>query len=165
MKSLLLLRHARPAPNSPTGRDFDRTLTDAGRDEARRVGQLLRQKEIEPDAVLCSPAARARETADLVCEAAGLSTRTRFDARIYEASLEELLHILSEAEDGVETLLLVGHNPGLAELLTLITGESAGMSPATLARIELDIDAWSKLRAAEQGRLVLVVPPETSSGY
>lgn len=164
MKSLLLLRHARPSPNSPTGRDFDRTLTDAGREEARRVGQLLRQKEIKPETIISSPAARARETADLACEAAGLSTRTRFAARIYEASLEELLQIVSEAEDDVETLLLVGHNPGLAELIVHLTGESAAVSPATLARIELDIDAWDKVHHAA-GRLAFIVPPETSSGY
>lgn len=165
MKSLLLLRHARPTPASPTGRDFDRPLADVGRADAQSVGQLLRQKEIKPEVVLSSPAARARETAHLVCEAAGLSTETRFDERIYEASLEQLLQVVSEAEDGVETLLLVGHNPGLAELLALLTGESAGMSPATLARIELDIDAWSKLRSSERGRLVFIMPPETSSGY
>ncbi|HLL71775.1 MAG TPA: histidine phosphatase family protein [Pyrinomonadaceae bacterium] len=162
MKSLLLLRHARPAPNSPRARDFDRTLTDVGREQARRVGQLLREKEIEPEAIISSPAARARETADLVCEAAGLSTQTRFDARIYEASLEELLHIVSEAEDGIETLLLVGHNPGLAELIARLTGESAAMSPATLARIELDIAAWDEVHHAD-GRLAFVAPPETSS--
>jgi phosphohistidine phosphatase len=164
MKTLLLLRHARPASTSPNGRDFDRPLTDVGRAAARRVGQLLRQKEIKPEVVFSSPAARARETADLVCEAAGLSTQIRFDARIYEASSEELLQIVSEAEDGAETLLLVGHNPGLAELIALLTGESAGMSPATLARIDLDIDAWSTLRAAPQrGRLVFVLPPEASA--
>ena len=164
MKSLLLLRHARPSPNSPTGRDFDRTLTDVGREEARRVGQFLRQKEIEPEAIISSPAARASETADLVCEAAGLSPQTRFDARIYEASLEELLQIASEAEDGVETLLLVGHNPGLAELIARLTGESAAMSPATLAHIELDIDAWDKVHHAA-GRLAFVAPPDMSSRH
>lgn len=159
MKTLLLLRHARPTSTSPTGRDFDRPLTDVGRADARRVGQLLRHKEIKPEVVISSPAVRARETADLVCEAAGLSTQTRFDARIYEASLEELLQLVSEAEDGVETLLLVGHNPGLAELIARLTGENIAMSPATLARIELDIDSWNELNAAEQGRLVFALPP------
>lgn len=158
MKSLLLLRHARPTQTSPNGRDFDRPLLDLGRADARRVGQLLRQREIKPEVVLSSPAVRARETADLVCEAAALSVRTRFDARIYEASLEELLQIVSEAEDGVETLLLVGHNPGLAELIARLTGESLAMSPATLARIELDIAAWGEVHHAA-GQLAFVLSP------
>ncbi|HYP01162.1 MAG TPA: histidine phosphatase family protein [Pyrinomonadaceae bacterium] len=158
MKTLLLLRHARPAPTSPTGRDFDRPLAEEGRADARRVGQFLRQKEIKPEIVLSSPAARARETADLVCEAAELSTQARLDARIYEASLEELLQIISEAEDGVETLLLVGHNPGLAELIALLTGKSEAVSPATLTRIELDIDAWGDAHNAA-GRLAFSLPP------
>jgi phosphohistidine phosphatase len=162
MKTLLLLRHARPTPNSPTGQDFDRPLVEQGRADASHVGQFLRQKEIKPEVVLSSPAVRARETANLVCEAAGLSTDIRFDARIYEASLEELLQIVSEAEDDVRTLLLVGHNPGLAELIVSLTGESVAMSPATLARIELDINAWSELHAAAQGRLTLLLPPDAS---
>ena len=166
MKTLLLLRHARPSPNSPTGRDFERPLVEEGRIAASRVGQLLRQKEIKPEAVLSSHAVRARETAELVCEAAGLSTHIRFDARIYEASLEGLLQVVSEAEDGVETLLLVGHNPGLSELIARLTGEGTGMSPATLARIELDINAWGELRAAEQkARLAFVLPPEAPPGH
>ncbi|HJR09750.1 MAG TPA: histidine phosphatase family protein [Pyrinomonadaceae bacterium] len=165
MKSLLLLRHARPSATSPTGRDIDRPLVEEGRAAASHVGQLLRQKQIKPEVVLSSPAVRARETAELVSEAAGLATQTRFDARIYEASLEELLQIVSEAEDGVETLLLVGHNPGLAELLASLTGESAAMSPATLARIELDINAWSELRASQAGRLVFIQPPDASPGH
>jgi phosphohistidine phosphatase len=158
MKSLLLLRHARPTTTSPTGHDFDRPLADVGRADASHVGRLLRQKEIEPEVVVSSPAARARETAGLVCEAAGLSVQTRFDARIYEASLEELLQIVSEAEDGAETLLIVGHNPGLAELIARLTGASLAVSPATLARIELDIDAWGDVQHAA-GRLAFALPP------
>jgi len=58
-------------------------------------------------------------------------------------------------------LLIVGHNPGLAELITRLTGAAASVPPATLARIELDIEAWGEVRAAGgAGRLVFALPPE-----
>ena len=158
MKTLLLLRHAQTSPASPTGRDFDRPLVEAGRRAASLVGQLLRRKQLAPAVVISSPALRARETSGLACEAAQLSARTRFDKRIYEASVEQLLAVVSEVEDGAETMLIVGHNPGLQELLAHLTGEHAPMLPATLARIDLDIDAWDELRAAQAGRLIFALP-------
>jgi len=161
MKTLLLLRHARPAPSSPTGRDFDRTLADEGRADARLVGQMLRRSALTPDVVVCSPAARARETIALVAEAAQLSAPTRFDARIFDATVELLLEVISEVEDGAGVLLLVGHNPGLAELILHLTGESASVSPGTLARVELDIAGWGDLRrgARRAGRLAFALAP------
>ena len=163
MKTLLLLRHARPTRTSPTGRDFDRPLTVEGRAESRLVGQLLRRRQLAPDAIICSTAARARETAGGVIEAAGLATPTLFHERIYEASVEHLIELIAEAGANVEMLLIVGHNPGLEELLERLTGEHAPMLPATLARIDLNIHAWDELRrAARQGRLLYALSPQAT---
>jgi phosphohistidine phosphatase len=162
MKTLLLLRHAKTSSGSPTGRDFDRPLVEAGREAAQSVGQLLRHRRLTPAVVLCSPAARARETAERVIEAASFSTRLLFDERIYEASVEQLIELISEVSaDETETLLVVGHNPGLEELLARLTGTHAPMRPATLARIDLDIDAWNELRTpttAAAGQLIFALP-------
>jgi phosphohistidine phosphatase len=168
MKTLLLLRHAKPSAGSPTGRDFDRPLIEAGREAAQSVGQLLRLRRLTPEVVLCSPAARARETAEHVITAASFSTRLLFEERIYEASVERLLELISEvSEDEAETLLVVGHNPGLGELLTHLTGAHAPMFPSTLARIDLDIDTWNELRAtdtaATSGQLIFALSPEGKS--
>lgn len=164
MKTLLLLRHAKPSSGSPTGRDFDRPLVEAGREAAQMVGQLLRRRRLTPAVVLCSPATRARETAEHMIEAASFNVRLLFDERIYEASVERLIEIISEvSQDGTDMLLLVGHNPGLGELITRLTGAHAPMLPATLARIDLDIEAWDELRAATAtavGQLIFALPPE-----
>jgi phosphohistidine phosphatase len=160
MKTLLLLRHAKPNRLSPTGRDFDRALADEGRADALLVGRFLRRSELTPGVVICSPAARARETAAHVIEAAELTARLLFDDRIYEASVEQLLEVVSEAGDDADVALVVGHNPGLQELLARLTGESAPVSPATLARIDLDVEAWGKLRHAAQGQLVFAQLPQ-----
>jgi len=164
MKTLLLLRHARPSQVSPTGRDFDRPLAEEGRADALLVGQLLRRRQLRPDPVICSPALRALQTADQVIEAARLTTRLLFYDRIYEASAEQLIEVVSEAAGDAELILVVGHNPGLQELLYRLTGERAAVTPATLARIDLDIDAWDKLSAA-RGRLVFALSAQASVGH
>jgi phosphohistidine phosphatase len=163
MKTLLLLRHARPTRISPTGRDFDRPLTVEGRAESRLVGQLLRRRQLTPDAIICSTAARARETAGGVIEAAGFATPLLFHERIYEASVEQLIELVSEAAAGAEMLLVVGHNPGLEELVERLTGEHAPMLPATLARIDLNIQTWDELRrAARHGQLLFALSPQAT---
>lgn len=168
MKTLLLLRHAQPSLNSPTGRDFDRPLIDEGRAAALFVGQLLRQRQLKPDIILCSPAARAHQTADHVIAAARFHSPLHFHDSIYEASAEGLIELIAGVvEEGAGMILVVGHNPGLHELLTRLTGDyNTPMLPATLARIDLDIDAWDKLRAAAagEGRLVFALPPEAARG-
>jgi phosphohistidine phosphatase len=160
MKTLLLLRHAQPAQTSPTGRDFDRPLIASGRTEAALVGHFLARRKLTPATAISSPAARARETAALVVEAARLfTTTTRFDERLYNADTGRILEVVSEVEAEVETVLVVGHNPGLAELIAHLTGESKRVSPATLACLCLDIKEWGEVLTAT-GRLAFALPPE-----
>ncbi len=144
MRELLLLRHAEAMQAGPDGRDAERPLSVHGEAQARAAGTWLAEQGAEPGAVLCSPARRAQMTADAVCRA--LHARTpRFLPSIYQATPGELLSLIeNHAPDG-DQVLLVGHNPGLEQLLALLTeGRSAGargMSPAALAWIELDDDA------------------------
>lgn len=159
MKTLLLLRHAKPSPTNSTGNDHDRPLVAEGRAQASRVGHILQQQKLTPDRIICSTAVRARETLALVSEAASLTAGPRFDARLYNADTGHILDVVSEVENEVGTVLVVGHNPGLAELITLLTGERKSMSPATLARLDLDTDAWRKVRAGLRGRLAFALSP------
>jgi phosphohistidine phosphatase len=159
MKRLLLLRHAKSSWDDPRLADFDRPLNDRGLRAAPLVGRFIRERKIKPDLVLSSPAERARRTAELITEAAQLSAPTRYDERIYEATVPRLLEVVSQIEDEVEELLLVGHNPGMEELLETLTGERRGMPTAALARIILDVEKWGRLRPGA-GRLELHVRPK-----
>src|SRR6266550_5763363 len=100
MKTLFLLRHAKAVSSSAGLRDFDRSLSDQGREQAERLGKYLQQQNIGPDLVLCSTALRARETTELVLTAAGFTCEVRYDLRIYEASVQQLLEVISEIEEG-----------------------------------------------------------------
>jgi len=156
MKMLYLLRHAKSSWKDPEQRDFDRPLNGRGREAAPLVGRLIRQRKLPVDLLLSSPAARARETAALVKESAGLSAELLFDERIYEADAARLLEVVTQAAEPADALLLVGHNPGLEELLTFLTGEERNMPTAALACVALDVEKWGEVRA-RAGRLEWLV--------
>ena len=152
MKTLHLMRHAKSSWKDPGLQDFDRPLNGRGREAAPLVGQFILKKKIRPDLILSSTAERARQTAALIIESAELATELRFDERIYEADAARLLDVVSQIDESFGVALLVGHNPGMEDLLETLTGEKQGMPTAALARIILDVEKWSKARE-RAGRL------------
>ena len=158
MKNLFLLRHARAVSSRDGLRDFDRFLSDQGRKQAERVGKYLKKHNICPDLVLSSTAPRARETTELVLEAAERMSEVRNDQRIYEASAQQLLEVVSEIEEDKNEVLLVGHNPGVEELLQRLTGRFESMGTGTLAKIAIGASEWAKA-AAEKGDLSWLFKP------
>jgi len=159
MKNLFLLRHARAVSSGDGLRDFDRSLSDQGRKQAERVGKYLKEQNIGPDLVLSSTALRARETGELLLTAAGCISEVRYDQRIYEASRQQLLEVVSEIEDGKNEVLLVGHNPGIEELLRQLTGRFESMGTCTLAKIATGASQWAEA-AAEKGDLNWLFKPQ-----
>lgn len=159
MKTLLLLRHAKSSWSNPSLRDFDRPLNERGLKAAPLIGQLLLKRQIQPGLVLSSPAERARQTALFVAEAAQFATAPRFDESIYEASALALLEIISQIDDHVAQAMIVGHNPGMEELLMILTGETRRMPTAALAFISLNVEKWSEVREGT-GRLEWLVKPK-----
>jgi len=158
MKTLLLLRHAKAADAAAGQSDFDRVLKDRGRDQARAIGKFIKDRALNVDLVLCSAAARAKETAELLMTAAGLNTERRDEPRIYEAGSLQLFDLIVNLTDSAESVLLVGHNPSLEDLVHLLTDRNAQMGTCSLARIEIDAAAWSD--AEVSGKLDWVVRPE-----
>jgi len=149
MKLLWLLRHASAERGSP---DEMRRLTSRGEEEAHRASERWAETTEFPDLVLCSPARRARATAEIVTGSFDVAPECRIDASLYLASPGTILRALASTEASCRALLLVGHNPGLADLadhLALSGGSAArklrehGFPPCALARFDLDIDDWA----------------------
>jgi len=163
MKSLLLLRHAKSSWKDSSLPDIERPLKKRGKKTSPAVGKLMRERELAPDLVLCSPARRTRDTLELVLKKAKLEAEPVFDDRLYAASASELLAVLAQVEDGVDQVLLVGHNPGLEDLLELLTGERETLPTAALARVALDLPGWSEVGEGK-GRLEWVVRPRELEG-
>ena len=156
MKKLLLLRHAKSSWEDTSLPDFERPLNERGLRAAPLVGEFMRKQRLRPDMVLCSPAKRTRETIALVLETAGITTELRYDERIYEASVMRLLEIVSQIDDDKMEVMLVGHNPGMENLLERLTGETERMPTAALALITLNAEKWSEAEA-QGGRLERLV--------
>ncbi|NUS44757.1 MAG: histidine phosphatase family protein [Mycobacteriaceae bacterium] len=108
MRTLILMRHGKSG--YPDGvADHDRPLAERGRREAGLAGEWLRAHHPDIDAVLCSTAARTRET----LEATGVTAPAAFEAGIYEASPHTLIDLVRLVDDSVHTLLVIGHSPGM----------------------------------------------------
>lgn len=158
MKQLFLLRHAKSSWDNPNLSDFDRPLNDRGQKAAPKMGKAIVEKQVIPDIILCSPAKRTLETARLVIESSKLKTDITFEKRIYDASTRTLLEILKAQDSEISTILLIGHNPGMSDLLTKLTGESEHFPTAALAKIQLKIQTWKGIKDGA-GKLSWILRP------
>lgn len=167
MRRLLLLRHAK-SDWSKGVLDADRPLASRGRDAAPRMGAYLRDEQLFPDLALVSPARRARETWDLVRPALG-EVEMRFEPRIYEAPVERLLAVVREVEPAIRTLLMIGHNPGLADMAKRLVGHGDRYAFARLAQkyptaglavIDFATEDWAGMGLGE-GRIDRFVTPKS----
>lgn len=143
MRELILLRHAHAEPAANGQADIDRPLSPHGLAEAEAAGRWLLEQKLVPDRVLCSPARRTRETLEAVLERTGY-VEQRLEERIYDAAPGTLAALLDEQRE-VERLLVVGHNPGLEQLVALMhsgqSGDYRGMPPASVAVLSLPVEA------------------------
>lgn len=149
-RRVLIVRHAQAAREPPGGGpDKARPLSDHGEHEARLAGGRLQARGVTPHLILSSPAARAASTARLIAE------RLRFDAAaiqyelaIYNASRTTLLELLSDTDDAISLVIIVGHNPGLSELAsTLSTEPVAGLPTCGIVGLTMpELQDWASLR-------------------
>ena len=154
MKTLLVLRHAKSSWNDSALGDHERPLNERGRRDGPRMGQLIREYGLIPDVVISSDAVRARLTAQAVAEAARYSGEILLDERLYLASPADILLLLQTVRENAATIMIVGHNPGLEELVEQLTGERQDLPTAALAQIVLPIDRWRDLTSATRGTLM-----------
>ncbi|MEU3747807.1 MULTISPECIES: SixA phosphatase family protein [Streptomyces] len=124
-RRLVVLRHAKSAWPEDVP-DRDRPLGPRGLRDAPAAGRFLAETGVLPDLVLCSPARRARHTWDLAAAELESPPPVRHDPRLYGADAEDLLDVLHGVPDGTGTLLLVGHNPGLEDLVLLLAADGVG---------------------------------------
>jgi phosphohistidine phosphatase len=150
-KTLLVLRHGK-SDWSTGHEDFHRPLVDRGRFGSQKMGALIKHRKLVPDAVLSSPAERARETTTEACKAMGVALKkVRWDERVYAAPVEDLLAALADCPKGAQRVMLVGHNPGLEELIDYLSAGSLdtpadGKVLPTSALAELAmIEDWATL--------------------
>lgn len=153
MKRLTLLRHAKSGWDDPVARDFDRPLNRRGERAAVLIGTFARNEAMNFDHLVASPAVRVKETLDNFLDGYGRRIEPLWDRRIYLASSMTLLDVVHDISDGAEDALMVGHNPGLEDLiLDLVPTEGdTGLRDlveekfptASLAVLEFPVDRWA----------------------
>jgi len=162
MKQLWILRHGKAAEKGPGSADRQRPLAEEGREQSREAGEFLRNRGATLDRVVCSSALRTKETAEAVLAAGRYQVPLELTDRVYEAGGSELLKFLRGLKDSDSSVLLVGHMPGLGELLSLLVTEQDDPAlvfrPGTLALVLVDIDRWAKAGEGK-GALAILLPP------
>lgn len=165
-RRLVLLRHAKSA--WPEVADHERPLAKRGRRDAPKVGRWLGSSDYLPDAVVCSTALRARETWDLASAELppDLLPAVRYEPRVYEASVLGLLMLVREFDPAWRTVIVVGHNPGLAELTVGLAGQDSDRPPAfpTAFVAVLGLPgSWAEAAPGEADLLAFTIPAELGS--
>lgn len=155
-RTLILLRHAKAARPQETP-DVARPLAERGRRDATAVGCWLRKQALRIDLVICSPAVRAVQTWDLAAAQLDAIPQVRHDEWLYGASAEDLLTATQELPRKASTAVLVGHNPGLEDFLTLLTSAAERLKTSTIAVITTPV-SWEQARAGPWTLETLATP-------
>lgn len=145
-RTLILLRHAK-SDWSGGEADIDRSLNPRGQRQAPDAGSWLAEHFPTIDLAIVSPATRARATWALASAELSHSPEARVDDRAYAASVNDLLQIVRELPDDLQNVILVAHNPGLEDLVSVLTGENITLSTSALAVLGVP-GAWAELEAS-----------------
>ncbi|MFT7641222.1 MAG: phosphohistidine phosphatase [Pirellulaceae bacterium] len=154
MKTLLVLRHAKSSWSNPGQSDHERPLNKRGRAAAPRMGQLLVEQQIIPELIICSTAERARQTGDLLADACKFSGNLVHETQLYLAPPSAYIEQLQQMDDAIQSVMVIGHNPGLEDLVGFFCDDPNFVMPtAALAELHLEIDEWRKLGIRTHAKL------------
>jgi len=154
LKTLLILRHAKSSWKDNNLADHDRPLKARGKRDAPRMGSLIKNENLIPNFILSSTAKRTQDTIELVAEACSYDGKIKFRRDLYNAWTSDLIDILRGLKSKHKCVMIVGHNPGLEELLYVLTGEEEWLPTSALAQIKLPINRWNNLDDETEGKLI-----------
>lgn len=154
MKNLILMRHAKSSWGDVSLPDHERPLNQRGKRDAPRMGNHLREQGISLDAILSSTAVRARATAEGFLQEYTFEGQVIYVDDLYHADPETIISILNKLPAGIDTVMVIAHNPGLDNFLEMVCDECGHMTTASVALIKYPIEKWIDLRPSIAGQLV-----------
>jgi phosphohistidine phosphatase len=146
-RHLYVLRHAKSSWDDPFLSDAERPLNNRGRAATETLRRHFADIGLTIDLVLCSPAQRTRETWDRVAGGVRGEPQVRYPSNVYGATGRELLELVRQVPDDMTALLIVGHNPGVEELLTILAGPPGPVPTSAFATLEIS-GGWAGLDRA-----------------
>ncbi len=154
MKTLLLLRHGKSSWKDTHLADQERPLSKRGQRDSHTMGHLLLDRELVPQVVLSSSAKRTAQTAEILCEDCREIGPVHLLDELYLAEPAAYLDVLHTLPEGIERVMVIGHNPGLEALLLTLGRRIEAMPTAALAHLALPISSWAELTQETEGELV-----------
>ncbi|MFN8322958.1 MAG: histidine phosphatase family protein [Chitinophagales bacterium] len=160
-RELVLIRHTKSSWANFNMRDFDRPLKKDRINDALDMGQHLKEQGLKPDLIICSPAVRTRQTAELFCDKLGYSfDQIVLDMRLYESSAAEYRQVISEVDLAIKTLVVIGHNPSITDFFNQLMDPNLDEVPTTgVIWLEFDGESW-EIKNSTNGRLKKLLWPK-----
>jgi phosphohistidine phosphatase len=164
VRTIILLRHGKSSWSDPTLADLDRPLAPRGERASRRIAKYIRRKKLRPALVLCSPSLRTRQTLEAIESSLGKRSVVELEPQLYAASEGGLLQRLQALPESVDSVMLIGHNPGLHELARTLASRGAELPrleefpTGALATLVVDSDSWAALGPGDAELVDYVVP-------
>lgn len=153
MKTVLILRHAKSSWDNMHQQDHERPLNQRGKRAAPRMGQLILEQQLTPDTIISSTAQRARETVEAVASNCDFPGEIVYNDNLYLAPPTVYLDVLAALPDQCQRILFVGHNPGMEQLVSQVSGRPVTMPTAALAHLQWEIDSWQQLPETDSAKL------------
>ena len=160
MKTLLIMRHAKSSWKDLSLADHDRPLNNRGKRDAPHMGRWLEMQKLVPDYIITSTAKRARKTAHAAADAMGFSKEVEETRDFYHAWPEQYIERLQTVPNQYQTVMVVGHNPGMEELVAQLSGQYERIQTAVIAYISLPITDWQDFDGETRGTLNAVWRPK-----
>jgi len=161
MKTLYLLRHAKSSWKQPETPDFERPLNSRGKKDAPFMGKILQAKNANIDLIISSPAKRAKKTARKVAkQIAYKKEKIVLNQEVYEANISEIFNILQQINGGINSMMLVGHNPTLTDVANLLLKDSKieNIPTSGVVAITFDCQKWAEIEETKGNLLFFEYP-------
>ncbi|MFH1051182.1 MAG: histidine phosphatase family protein [bacterium] len=154
MKTLILVRHAKSSWDEPHLADYERKLNNRGLRDAPFMGEKLKERNVNPDLILSSPAVRAFKTATFFADALNFPIeKIIIKELIYDKGPRDILYMINEQDDNLKTIMLFGHNPDLSSLTNYLCDFNEGNLPTCgTVCIDFKTDSWVNI-GDEKGKL------------
>lgn len=156
MKRLIIQRHGKA--ENKTALDSDRDLELEGEEQIKKAGDSMRSKKNIPDLILFSPAIRALKTKDIIMESLEISSKSiivKLEPVIYDNDYRQILKLISETDDGINTLMIIGHIPSLEEVLYFLIKENKPIGTGKQAVVDIEIESWRAIEnSSGKARLI-----------
>jgi phosphohistidine phosphatase len=163
MKTLFLVRHAKSSWDDTTLPDKDRPLNDRGKRAAPKMGKRLAKRDVKADLIVSSPASRALTTAQIIAKKLHYKLKDIVvDDRLYPGAVEGLLNIIHKLDDKRDRLMLIGHNPALAELAHRLSSEITHLPTCAVAEFTFNATSWREVGKATLATVALDYPKKSS---